>query len=182
MPTFSFSLPYAEIARAGLPAHTGGADLSFTFELYPTGRESLQIQQRIDDLNGGLKTTADMQLAVQQLSASAREHAERMVWPDGPELDDDGTPRAPTPEEDEAYRAAWATAPTMGQLTRLLDLQTRQEILAEWPILARSIPTGWSAPEDLRMPPQLLNLIMRSYAAAKLEASTALGKSQLSGQ
>lgn len=190
MPTFEFTVPRKALVAAALPVppRPEGEEASddegvvFRFELYPTGRETLRIEQRTDDLNGGLATTMDLQLATSQLGAKAREYAEAVVWPQGRPTDDDGNWRDATPEEEATYRAAWGEAPQVPQLTRLLDMQTRQEILAEWPVLARSIPAGWERPEDLRMPRALLEGIIRAYAAAKLEAATRLGKPQLSGQ
>jgi hypothetical protein len=190
--TFSFvvplswrGVPFAEGATAlsflaadGSEASAEADAAKFCFRLFPTGRDDIAIQSRLDELNGGIAQTVDLDRGILNLSRSLRENYEQMLWPEG-------RPKAETPEEaaeqEQQFSAAWnANALDDEQdravLGRMQHLEERQRHIAEWPLLGQGLPPAFADLADAPLPSRIREAILTCYRRAKLEAETAAGK------
>lgn len=165
---------------AGARTEDAAKAIRFRFRLHPTGREETEILRQIDDLNGGMRFTVDLDLAISQHEAQLRAKVIRGIYPNG-------VPEDLTAEQvasaDAAFARAWDSDTELRpSLEHLQELKLRQRVLAEWKILQvrdpNALPTGWEDLAERAMPPAVLEAVLRAYKTAKADAAEAVGKPQ----
>lgn len=216
-PTFTFVVPlswvggrpYAEGAepRTWLDVYgreTANAEeaVEFRIRLYPTMADEIAIERRLDEVNGGIGDTVDLEVAIDQTRERMRSRVERELWPDGRPV---ATTTAERQAQDLAAAAAWA-APELEMdravIQRMIALRDRQRIAAEWRILIVDPPMtqeerdqaavvrmtggkppapGWADIAERPLRAGYVEWIAGAYMRARSQAEEAEGKPQRSG-
>ncbi len=148
----------------------------FKFRLEAPMVDLLKIERRLDDVNGGIGETVDLDMGIDGLYRSIRARLEASLWPDG-------RPKATSPEEDAANDAeidALYLGPTCSRdrniLNRMHMLRDRQKVAAEWAVLIVDPPAGWEDLATRPLAPGVAETIALAYMNARGEAARAAGK------
>lgn len=153
--------------------------LTLRFRAMLNGRDEMKIQRKIDELNGGLRETVDLDMTRAKLWAALVAKYEAQLWPDGRPTARNRTEAA---EQDRAINRLFAfEGEDRVALERLIELCDRQRTFAEWAEAIVAPPPGWERLEDRAMPMDTMHAILRAYAAAKGAAESEAGKATRSG-
>lgn len=181
-PTFTFVVPIHHPKRPPAWLDADGRLTSneaqaarFVFRVWPKGSDHIQIARRVDELNGGLAETADIELALGNLWRRLLARYEAELWPDG-------RPPAETSEELDQQEVmlnachAVDASEDRTAFERLDLLNNRQRTLAEWETLAVNVPDGWESLAERTISESVLDAIVASFRRARLERERDLGK------
>lgn len=159
---------------AEIPDGTIRRVATFSFRLFPTMRESIQIERNLDELNNGIGETVDLDQAIQQLWRRLRDRYEAQLWPDGrPKAGNNDEARAQEALIDALYRAEGKDRAVIERMTMLRD---RQRLAAEWPVLRVETPPGWEQIGDLRVSVEIQEAVILAHTRARLQAEADAGK------
>lgn len=161
--------------------------VKFEFLLWPNGREEIQIQLRLDDLNGGIGQTVDLEQGIRNTHTAITKALEARLWPAG---------RPETTTQEEAREQAKLLAGAFGAIgvvpsedeelkklekkrlayDRMSELRDQQEMAASWPVLIVDPPPGWEDIAERDMSPGHRRALVRDYARARERAGQTSGK------
>lgn len=150
--------------------------VSFTVRADPTMLDEIKIERRLDEVNGDIEGTVDLDRAISRQYARQRAEFVTSLWPEGrPEARTTADRDAQERLIDLLYYSEENEVPRL-VLQRMTSLRDRQRVAAEWPILALSPPEGW---EDVATRPcrvGVVEAIARAYLRARQEFDTSSGK------
>lgn len=154
------------IAANGRATDEEAEAIRFEFKGTRTLRDDLKIEVRLDEINGGIGETVDLELAVHDL----REHLDRVIlaelWPEGrPPAKDDAERQAQellinVQADGEQFRKDRTV------LNRMTALRDRQRVAAGWPTLIVDPPRGWEDLAEKELPHGYAEAIARAYLRA----------------
>ena len=172
-------VPLDYLTPDGDSSTEAGDAVRFSFRLWPTMRETAQIEQRQHELNGGRDNTSTLEQELEAARNTLRDAAATalLAGRQASEL---------TPEERTALFAqvdAYAMrAPGLARpralLLRLAEVHARHAMAAAWPVLGISLPKGWADISEVPLSPAVLSAILQAYTTARDEALDASGKTQ----
>lgn len=172
-------VPLDYLTPDGSSSTEAGDAVRFRFKLWPTMRETSQIEQRLHDLNGGRANTTALERELEVARTDLRDAAVTALLA-GRALSD----LSPEEREDLATQvdvyAMRAPALTLQRaaLMKLAEIDARHSMAAAWPVLGISHPRGWTDISEVSISPSTLTAILRAYTDARAEALDASGKPQ----
>lgn len=152
----------------------------FSFHVFPTGREELAIQVALDEVNGGIGATVDLERGLRNTHAGIVAALERQIWPDGrPEADTEDLRRAQTEQLAMAF-ALIGTVPLEADdeegallerkraaYDRMAAIRDQQEMAACWATLIVDPPAGWKDVADRELRGAYREALVRAFVAAR---------------
>lgn len=166
--------PIQQLDPLEMPDGSKRCAARFKFHLFPTMQQVIKIERQIDELNGGIGETVDLQLAIDQQYAAMSRSYEAELWPDGrPKPADNVEAAAQELLLDAMFQGDRKERAVLDRLTRLRD---RHRMCAEWRTLKISVPSGFDDIATLAAPIAVQEAIVSAYTRAKLEAEAAAGK------
>jgi hypothetical protein len=157
------------VGLTGIPSWgTAEQVTTFTFYRSPTVLERTRILGRMHELAGGLAAYVELQAALESTGEKVRRRLNAELWPDGrPETDDPAERKA----QEVAFNAAWMVdaTPTRAHWLHLRDIVDRWEFMAQWEVLAASVPPGWASVADVEADETMSTLLRTAFKEAFAE-------------
>jgi hypothetical protein len=157
------SNPLSWLAADGSETKDETQAVRFRFRVDRTARDDIRIERRMDEINGGVGETVDLDLAISGLADHMRARFEKQLWPDG-------RPRAATKEESDAQELLMSALYNGAEndrdraaLHRMYALRDRQRVAAAWTVLIVDPPEGWEDFSDRPLRPGFAEIIARTY-------------------
>jgi hypothetical protein len=160
----------------------------FTFHLWPTGREEMAIQVRLDDINGGIGQTVDLERGLRNTHAGIVAALERQIWPEGrPETEDPVEKKAHTEKLAIAYALIGMGAADDDEEAKVLErrrnaydrmasLRDQQEMAAAWSVLIVDPPDGWKDIAERELRSSYREALTSAFVAARDAKANEAGK------
>lgn len=189
MSTFGFTVPLAWpdypykpdtsptqwLGLNGL-VETEAEALRFTFRILPTGIELMQIERRLDEVNGGVGRTVDLDIAIGNLTANMRARYTAKLWPEGRPATGNAADAAAQQEEIDRLFYADRNSRDNKALNRMHEILERSQVCAEWKTLAVDPPAGWEDIAERPTDPMHMQAVITAYRRAKNAEERGQGK------